>query len=107
MKRSQASRQPPGSLPPRTSLPVSLPASASQAPLAIRKLRFPVPKGAEQYHDGMAEERGGSSHGAGDSEQPGITAEDLGDIANRVTEDDIEILDPDEISAPPLVPDDS
>ena len=55
----------------------------------------------------MAEERGGSSYGAGDSEQPGITPEDLGDIANRVTEDDIEFLDPDEVSAPPLVPDDS
>ena len=55
----------------------------------------------------MAEERGGSSYGAADSEQPGITPEDLGDIANRVTEDDIEILDPDEISAPPLVPDES
>ena len=55
----------------------------------------------------MTEDRGGSSYGAGDSEQPGITPEDLGDIANRVTEDDIEILDPDEVSAPPLVPDDS
>lgn len=55
----------------------------------------------------MAEERGGSSYGAGDSEQPGITPEDLGDIANWVTEDDIEILDPEEVSAPPLIPDDS
>lgn len=51
--------------------------------------------------------RGGSSHGAaGSSGEPGITPEDLGDIANRVTEDEIEILDPDEVSAPSLAPED-
>lgn len=55
----------------------------------------------------MAEEGAGSTYGAGESEQAGITPEDLRDIANRVTEDDIEILDPEEVSAPSLAPDDS
>lgn len=56
----------------------------------------------------MAEEpRGESSYGAGDSGQAGITPEDLGDIANRVEEDDIEIVDPDEVDAPPAADEDS
>lgn len=59
------------------------------------------------YDAFMAEEtRGGSSYGAGDSGQPGVTPEDIGDIANRVSEDDIEILDPDEVAAPPTADED-
>lgn len=56
----------------------------------------------------MADEvRGGSSFGAGDSGQAGVTPADLGEQDARVSEDDVEIVDPDEVAAPPVADSDS
>ena len=53
----------------------------------------------------MTEER--ASEGSAHAQQPGVTPADTGEDVDRVSEDDITLASPDEVSAPPGAPDDS
>lgn len=55
----------------------------------------------------MTEHTGGASQGSRETQQPGVTAADLGGRTDHVSPEDITFTSSEEVNAPPTAPDDS